>query len=64
MKMAEAFGIKGLEIREKSDVDAVLTEALEANEPVIINLVIGENNMVSPMVAPGGSIEKELELKN
>ena len=64
MKMAEAFGIKGLEIREKADVDAVLTEALETNGPVIINLVIGENNMVSPMVAPGGSIEKELELKN
>ena len=64
MKLAEAFGIKGLEIREKADVDAVLTEALETNGPVIINLVIGENNMVSPMVAPGGSIEKELELKN
>ena len=63
-QMAEAFGIKGLEIREKADVDAVLTEALETNGPVIINLVIGENNMVSPMVAPGGSIEKELELKN
>lgn len=64
MKMAEAFGIKGLEIREKSEVDKVLSEALAESGPVIVNVVIGENNMVSPMVAPGGSIDKELELKN
>ena len=62
VKVAEAFGIKGLRITCLEEVDAVLTEALNMNAPVLIDLQVGENDMVSPMIAPGGSISDALEV--
>lgn len=62
VKLAEAFGIKGMRITSLEEVDAVLTEALALNKPVLIDLQVGENDMVSPMIAPGGSISDALEV--
>jgi acetolactate synthase-1/2/3 large subunit len=56
IKLAEAFGGKGLRIREKSEIRDVLREALaETNGPVVVDCVTDCDNNVFPMIPPGGS---------
>ena len=58
VKLAEAFGAKGLRIDDKSKIEGVLKEAFELNEPVVVDCVIEEEEKVFPMVAAGNPINK------
>lgn len=49
-KLADAFGIKSMRITEDAEVEKVLKEALEINEPVLIECMIHPNDLVLPMV--------------
>ncbi|MEE3461059.1 MAG: biosynthetic-type acetolactate synthase large subunit [Lachnospiraceae bacterium] len=53
VKLAESMGAKGLRITKKEEVDQVLKEAINADCPVVIDLVIDKDDKVFPMV-PGG----------
>lgn len=57
VKLAEAFGMKGYNVRNKEDVEEVFTKALAHKGPVLINCEIHEDDKVYPMVAPGKSID-------
>lgn len=56
-KLAEAFGVKALRIEKKSQIEAVLKEALEYKGPVLIDCRIGKDLNVLPMVPAGASVE-------
>ena len=56
VKVAEAFGVKGMRIKSNSEIDSVLDEALSVNGPVLIDCVISPESNVLPMIPPGGSI--------
>lgn len=56
VKLAEAFGAKGFRVTEKSQLEAVLKEALASKEPVLIDYIIDCDKKVFPMVAPGAPI--------
>lgn len=58
VKLAEAFGAKGLRIHCKDEVESVLKEALEHNGPVIVDCLIDQDKKVLPMVAPGAPIDQ------
>lgn len=58
VKLAEAFGAKGLRVTEKDKLDSVLQEALDSNGPVLIDYVIDTDKKVFPMVAPGAPIDQ------
>lgn len=58
MKLGAAYGIKGIRIEKNDHVEAALKEALESEEPVILECIINEENMVLPMVAPGAPIDE------
>ena len=58
VKLAEAFGAEGYRVREKSDLDDVLTKALNAGGPVLIDYRIDSDKNVFPMVAPGAPINQ------
>jgi acetolactate synthase I/II/III large subunit len=58
VKLAEAYGAKGLRINTKYDVVPVLTEAFEYNGPVVIDCTIDQDAKVFPMVAPGAPINQ------
>ena len=45
-------------MREKDELDDVLSKALEAEGPVLIDYRIDSNKNVFPMVAPGGAISE------
>lgn len=53
--IAEGMGAKGFNLADAQDPDAMLTEALNTDGTVVINLPILEKEMVFPMVAPGGA---------
>ncbi|MBE6047244.1 MAG: biosynthetic-type acetolactate synthase large subunit [Clostridium sp.] len=58
VKLAEAFGAKGYRVREKDELDDVLSKALESDGPVLIDYRIDSNKNVFPMVAPGAPINQ------
>jgi acetolactate synthase-1/2/3 large subunit len=55
--LAEDFGMKGLEINNKDEVEDVLNQALNSNGPVLVHCKIHEDDKVFPMVAPGEAID-------
>ena len=61
VKVAEAFGIKGMRINNNKEIDAVLKEALALNEPVLIDCRISPDSNVLPMIPPGGSAADIIE---
>ena len=59
MKLAEAFGAKGMTIAGEKDVLPVLTAAFKEAEggPVLVDCKIGMDDKVLPMIAPGKSFD-------
>lgn len=56
VKVAEAFGVKGMYINNNEEIDKVLDEALKINGPVVIECRISPDSNVLPMIPPGGSV--------
>lgn len=56
VKVAEAFGVKGLRINNNDEIDAVIDEALKVNGPVLIDCRISPDSNVLPMIPPGGYV--------
>ena len=60
VKLAEAFGAKGLVLEGEENVLPVLTEAFKAADegPVLVDCKIGMDDKVLPMIAPGKSFDE------
>nr|YP_010336347.1 acetohydroxyacid synthase large subunit [Goniotrichopsis reniformis]UNJ14753.1 acetohydroxyacid synthase large subunit [Goniotrichopsis reniformis] len=54
-KLAEAFGIKGIAIRTKHEMNSLMPELLASQEAVLFDFQVIENENCYPMVAPGKS---------
>ncbi len=61
VKIAEAFGVKGINVTDKSEVEDVVKEALREPGPVLMNFNVDPEENVWPMVAPAKSLH-EMEL--
>ena len=55
VKVAEAFGVKGMRINTNDDIDAVLDEVFAYNGPVLVDCRISKDSNVLPMIPPGGA---------
>lgn len=55
VKVAEAFGVKGMRINTNDDIDSVVKEALEYQGPVLVDCRISPDSNVLPMIPPGGA---------
>lgn len=58
VKLAEAFGIRGIRVTNRKEYEAALDEAIAADEPILIDAMIDQDDKVWPMVAPGTSISE------
>lgn len=58
LKLAEAFGAKGLRVSEKEKLEDVLKEALNTKGPVVIDYIIHADKKVFPMVVSGAPINQ------
>jgi acetolactate synthase-1/2/3 large subunit len=61
VKLAEAFGMKGMRIEEIDDVEDAIEEANAHPGPVIVDFVIEKVEHVYPMIPAGGSIKDLME---
>ncbi|MFP4349546.1 MAG: biosynthetic-type acetolactate synthase large subunit [Desulfococcaceae bacterium] len=60
VKLAEAYGAKGLRAQRPAEVESVLSEGLAANCPVIMDFVVEQEECVYPMVPAGAPITEML----
>ncbi|HBG22201.1 MAG TPA: biosynthetic-type acetolactate synthase large subunit [Peptococcaceae bacterium] len=60
IKLAAAYGIKGLRVQRTEDVPSVLEEAIKYPGPVIVDCVVAKEENVFPMVPAGGSLTNML----
>ncbi|NOY86828.1 MAG: biosynthetic-type acetolactate synthase large subunit [Deltaproteobacteria bacterium] len=59
VKVAEAFGVRGIRIAEKSEVEAGIREALAHPGPVLVDCAVDREEGVYPMV-PAGAAGSEM----
>ena len=57
VKLAEAFGAKGMILKDPDSAESVLAEAFSADGPVLVDCRIGIDEKVLPMIAPGKSFD-------
>lgn len=61
VKLAEAYGAKGMRIKDPGKVDEAIREALNIKDrPVILDFWVDREADVYPMVPPGGSLSNML----
>ncbi len=60
-RLAEAYGCKGLELRDPSEVPDVIAEMLKTPGPVVVDAHVEREENVYPMVAVGKSLH-EMEM--
>jgi acetolactate synthase I/II/III large subunit len=53
VKVAEAYGVKGLRATKPSELDDMVTEAMNHNGPVVMECKVAPEENVFPMVGPG-----------
>jgi acetolactate synthase-1/2/3 large subunit len=55
VKLAEAFGVKGMIVRHRDDLQAAIAEMLAHKGPVLLDVRVKRDENCYPMVAPGKS---------
>lgn len=59
VKLAESYGAKGLRVTETAEIAAAFEEAKKNTKtPTLIEFVIDQEEMVYPMIQPGGTLEE------
>jgi acetolactate synthase-1/2/3 large subunit len=58
VKLAESYGITGKRVSKSTDLQSTLEEAINSDEPYLIDCIIEAEENVFPMVPPGGSLDK------
>ena len=56
-RLAEAFGAKGYHAETPDEFEKAMIDAMEQDGPVLIEVMIEKDELVLPMLPPGGSIE-------
>ncbi|MFA6989571.1 MAG: biosynthetic-type acetolactate synthase large subunit [Candidatus Gastranaerophilaceae bacterium] len=60
VKLAEAYGAKGIRVQKDEEIDSAIIEAINTNGPVFVDFVVESFEMVYPWVLAGNPIDKVL----
>ena len=63
VKLADAYGVKGYRINTLAEAEAIFTEAINSDEPVVIDCRVKQLENVYPMVAPGKGLHEMIGVK-
>ncbi|MFF2752186.1 acetolactate synthase large subunit [Psychrobacillus sp. NPDC058041] len=63
VKLAAAYDVKGYKIETYEDAKVQIKEALESDEPVLIDCRVVQKEKVFPMVAPGKGLHEMIGVK-
>ena len=61
VKLAEAYGIVGMRVREKVQVVAAIEQAMAEPGPVVLDFMVEQNENVYPMIPAGESLAELIE---
>ena len=61
VKLAEAFGIKGMRVTKREDCLETILEATAHDGPVVVDFVVEEEENVYPMIPAGQTIGELIE---
>ena len=61
VKLADAFGMLGIRVTEKSQVRSAIERAMEYDGPALIDFVVEEEENVFPMIPAGQTIHEMIE---
>lgn len=61
VKLAEAYGAKGIRVTSPEKVDAAIEEAMAFPGVALIDFIVSREEKVFPMVAPGAALTQMLE---
>lgn len=61
VKLAEAFGVRGVRITNNDEIDSVIKDAVDYNGPIVVDCRISPDSNVLPMIPPGGSADDIIE---
>ncbi len=65
IKIAEAYSIPAKKVEHREDLDAAMQEMLAAKTPYFLEVVVGKEDNVFPMVPAGAGVsEVLLEIPN
>lgn len=64
VKLAEAYGIKGIVVHDRADLAGAIAEMLAHDGPVLMDVKVNQRENCYPMVAPGKSNAQMLGLPN
>ena len=56
VKLAQAFGAKGIKAEKPEELEATLKEGLNSEGVVLMEIMVDPEEMVYPMIAPGGAM--------
>jgi len=56
VKLAEAFGCYGERVEKPEELKGALNNAFESGKPAVIDMVVGKEDKVLPMIPPGGGV--------
>lgn len=59
IKLAESYGAKGIRVTKKEEIEPAFREAMKSvKTPIIIEFEIDPEDLVYPMIQPGGTLEE------
>jgi acetolactate synthase-1/2/3 large subunit len=61
VKLADAYGIPGLRVKEKAEVEEAITWALAKPGPVLVDFWVDREENVYPMIPPGLTLAEMME---
>ena len=61
VRLAEAFGVLGIRVTEKSQVRSAIERAMEWDGPALIDFMVEEEENVYPMIPSGMTINELME---
>jgi acetolactate synthase-1/2/3 large subunit len=61
VKLAEAFGIPGIRVKDKTQVAAAIQQAMATPGPVVVDFVVKQDENVYPMIPAGESVKEMRE---
>lgn len=61
VKLADAFGMLGIRVTDKTQVRAAIDQAMEHDGPVIVDFIVEQEDNVYPMIPAGTSIDQLIE---
>ncbi len=64
VKLAEAYGIKGIRVTKQDELESAINEANNHDGPVVVDFVIEKVDDVYPMIPAGQSVEELIEDPN